>query len=136
MKIVIDTNVVVSALFFGGKPLHLLMLATETDEPCTAVVSDEIVSEYNELAERMTKKYPEKNKRFPLTDFLSKCSVVSPTRKIDVCRDKDDNKFLECAAEAKCVYVVSGDNDLLSLGSFEDIEILTVAQFFERYENR
>ena len=50
-----------------------------------------------------------------------------------MCRDKDDNKFLECASQAKCIYIVSGDKDLLSIEKFEDIEIINVAQFFERF---
>ncbi len=132
MRVVIDTNVVVSALFFGGKPEKLLQYAIR--ENVNAVVSKEIVDEYNELSLRMTSKYPEKQKRFPLDDFISTCSVVQPSRKITVCRDSDDNKFLECATEAKCLYVVSGDNDLLDLKSFEGVEIVTVAQFFERFE--
>ncbi|MBR4322884.1 putative toxin-antitoxin system toxin component, PIN family [Treponema sp.] len=130
MKIVIDTNVVVSALFFGGKPEKLLQYAAQ--ENVNAVVSKEIIDEYNELSLRMTNKYPEKQKRFLLDDFISMCSVVQPSRKITVCRDPDDNKFLECATEAKCLYVVSGDNDLLDLKQFEDVEIITVAEFFER----
>jgi len=133
MRIVIDTNVIISAMFFGGKPSELLQLAM--NRKVETAVSREIVLEYEEIITRMSRKYPNRPRRFPLEHFVSSSAVVSPTRKIDVCRDKDDNKFLECAAEAKCVYVVSGDNDLLSLGSFEDIEILTVAQFFERYEN-
>jgi putative PIN family toxin of toxin-antitoxin system len=132
VKIVIDTNVVVSALFFGGKPEKLLQYAIR--ESINAVVSKEIIDEYNELSLRMTSKYPEKQKRFPLDDFISACAVVHPSRKITVCRDSDDNKFLECATEAKCLYVVSGDNDLLDLKSFEGVEIITVAQFFERFE--
>lgn len=70
---------------------------------------------------------------FSINDFLSKCSVVYPSRKIDICRDCDDNKFLECAVEAKCLYIVSGDNDLLALKHFEDVEIVTVAEFFDQF---
>ncbi len=131
MKIVIDTNVVVSALFFGGKPQKLLHCAITG--VLEVVVSKEIIEEYNELVERISDKYSGRKENFSLNEFISICRLVSPTRKIDVCRDRDDNKFLECAAEAKCLYVVSGDNDLLALKQFEDIEIITVTEFFDRF---
>ena len=131
MKIVIDTNVVVSALFFGGKPQKLLNLVT--DENIVAAISTEISDEYNRVVQEMADRYPDKRKKFPLEDFLLKCQLVKPTDKITVCRDPDDNKFLECAVEAKCIYIVSGDNDLLDLKQFANVEIITVAQFFERY---
>ena len=131
MKIVIDTNVVVSALFFGGKPQRLLHGAIAG--ALEVFVSKEIIEEYSELIERISDKYSGRKENFSLNEFISICRLVSPTRKIDVCRDRDDNKFLECAAEAKCLYVVSGDNDLLALERFEDIEIITVTEFFDRF---
>ena len=131
MKIVIDTNVVVSALFFGGKPQKLLHCAITG--ALEVFVSKEIIEEYNELVERISDKYSGRKENFSINEFISICRLVTPTRKIDVCRDRDDNKFLECAAEAKCLYVVSGDNDLLALKQFEDIEIITVAEFFDRF---
>lgn len=131
MKIVIDTNVVVSALFFGGKPQRLLHNAISG--VFEVVVSKEIIEEYIELIERISDKYSGRKENFSLNEFISICRLVAPTRKIGVCRDRDDNKFLECAAEAKCLYVVSGDNDLLALERFEDIEIITVTEFFDRF---
>lgn len=50
-----------------------------------------------------------------------------------MCRDPDDDKFTSCAVDGKCIYIVSGDNDLLVLKDYEGIEIITVAQFFERF---
>jgi len=59
--------------------------------------------------------------------------IVADTN-IHVCRDPDDDKFISCAVDGKCVYIVSGDNDLLVLKDYEGIEIITVAQFFERFD--
>lgn len=57
---------------------------------------------------------------------------VAPSRIVDVLKDDpSDNRILECAAEAKSDYVVTGDTGLLSLGNFEDIPIVKVADFLE-----
>ena len=120
-------------MFFGGKPLKLLELLLKNE--IESFVSEEIVSEYQEIFNGMLKKYHLKQTEITLPKIISKCKMIQPSRKVTVCRDPDDNKFLECATEAKCLYVVSGDNDLLDLKQFEDVEIITVAQFFERLED-
>lgn len=131
MKVVIDTNVVASAIFFGGKPQNLIQLAI--CKKIETFVSKEIVEEYKEILERLSKKYPTKAPKISLESIIPSFDFVEPSRKIEICRDPDDNKFLECATESKCLYIVSDDNDLLTLKKFEDVEIITVAQFFERY---
>ena len=65
--------------------------------------------------------------------MTNKALLVYPTQTVPVCRDPDDNKFIECALEGKCIYIVSGDADLLDLQSYADVEIVTVAEFFARY---
>lgn len=52
---------------------------------------------------------------------------------MDVCRDPDDNKFIACAVDADAVYIVSGDNDLLTVRQYGKIEIVTAAEFCEKY---
>ena len=131
MKIVIDTNVVTSGLFFGGRPRELLDMLLQNE--FESFVSDKIVAEYQEIFDRMCAKYQVKQGNVTLPNVLSKCTSIEPTREINVCRDPDDNKFIECAVEAKCIYIVSGDKDLLTLEHFEDVEIVNVAEFFEKF---
>ena len=59
--------------------------------------------------------------------------LVSPTTRLEVCRDPDDDKFIECAVDARALYIVSGDKDLLDIKSFEGVEIVTATEFCERY---
>ena len=60
--------------------------------------------------------------------------LVAPTRRLAVvAADPDDDRILECAVAAGAQVIVSGDKDLLRLGKFEGIEIVTVAAFLERY---
>jgi len=127
MKIVIDTNVVASAIFFGGKPRELLeMLVSKELE---AYASSEIVDEYRETVEELQDRYQGKSIAIPLTLIVSAMKIIEPSSHVDVCRDPDDNKFIECACDAKCVYIVSGDKDLLSVGKYKNIKIVTVADF-------
>lgn len=127
MKIVIDTNVVASAIFFGGRPKELLehVLSRRVE----AFASPEIVSEYKDTIEELCSRYPKKPGNIPLTIILSGMQMIEPTTHLLVCRDPDDNKFIECAYDAKCIYIVSGDKDLLSLKNYGDIEIVTVSDF-------
>ena len=132
MKIVIDTNIIISAIFFGGKPDKLvgLLMSHKID----AYVSKDIIAEYYETSTHLEQKYSARKSSPNLDDIVSQCTFVSPTQTVTVCRDPDDNKFIECALEGKCLYIVSGDNDLLDLKSYDDVEIITVKEFFERYD--
>ncbi len=68
-------------------------------------------------------------------EFEAICEMVVPSRKLAAVKeDPYDNMVLECAVEARVDYVVSGDGHLLKLGRFEDIPILSPAQFLEVLE--
>jgi putative PIN family toxin of toxin-antitoxin system len=130
MRIVIDTNVIASAVFYGGKPYLLLRYVMED---CVEVVaSKEIVDEYEEIILRLQQKYPAITTKIPLHDILTKLEIIRVSSDIHVSRDPDDDKFISCAMDGKCLYIVSGDSDLLSIGKYEGIEILTVADFLDR----
>ena len=133
MRIVIDTNVVASAIFFGGRPRDLLEnLLLQRFE---AYASPDIINEYKETIEELCDRYPQRPENIPLTYILSSMKMIQTTTHIEVCRDPDDNKFIECAHDAKCLYIVSGDKDLLSLKSYREIEIVTVSDFLSKYNN-
>jgi putative PIN family toxin of toxin-antitoxin system len=61
---------------------------------------------------------------------------VFPTTNLDVCRDPNDNKFLELAVDGLADYIVGGDKDLLILHPFRDIPIVTPAEFLELLEKQ
>lgn len=130
MKIVIDTNVVASAIFFGGRPKELLeLLITHKLE---AFASPEIIVEYRETIEELCSRYPNKPGLLPLTAIVVAMHIIEPKSHIEICRDPDDNKFIECANDAACIYIVSGDKDLLSLENYGSVQIVTVAEFLNR----
>ena len=132
MRIVVDTNVIASAIFFGGKPYLLLHYIMEGR--VDVVASKEIVDEYEEIVLRLKQKYHRIDTRIPLQELLSKFEIIRVSSDIQASRDPDDNKFISCAVDGKCLYIVSGDDDLLSVGSYGDVEILTVAEFLSRLD--
>ncbi|MGM9742725.1 MAG: putative toxin-antitoxin system toxin component, PIN family [Candidatus Cryptobacteroides sp.] len=78
--------------------------------------------------------YPSISSRIPLHDILARFEIIRVTSDIHISRDPDDDKFISCAVDAKCFYIVSGDSDLLSIENYEDIEILTVVDFLNRVQ--
>ena len=133
MRIVIDTNVLASAIFFGGKPY--LLLRYIMDGQVDVVASKEIVDEYEEIVLRLKQKYPSISTRIPLQEILGRFEIIRVTTDIHISRDPDDDKFISCAIDGKCLYIVSGDRDLLDIENYGDIEILTVVDFLNRIEN-
>ena len=70
----------------------------------------------------------EKRERF-LLSFVQKSVLVEIKEKVQECRDRKDDKFLELAINGKATAIVSGDKDLLILHPFRGIPIMTVSQF-------
>ncbi len=128
MRIVIDTNVVASAVFFGGRPRDLLELLMRRE--LDAYISKEILNEYQETIEFLRNKYPAKKVNIPLTQIAAACKMIEPRTIVRVCRDPDDDIFISCAVDSHSLYIVSGDKDLLAVGQFDDIQIVMVADFF------
>lgn len=66
-----------------------------------------------------------------LTDYAQAVEIATPDHVPTVARDTDDDQVLACALTAKASIIVSGDDDLLSLGRFQNFPILTAAQAIE-----
>lgn len=131
MKIVVDTNVMISGIFFGGFPQKVLRAIVANK--ITACATTEIIDEYEEIVERMLQKKQGHLNATILTPVLQNLELIETKSIVDICRDPDDNKFLGCAKDAKALYVVSGDADLLVLKNYEDIDIITAKEFCQRY---
>lgn len=119
-----DTNVYVSALAFGGKPLQILEIAAQG--LIRLSISDAILQETIRV---LGGKFRWEDAALREVDALlrSIAEVVAPTQAVDVVKsDPPDNRVLECAAEAKSDYIVSGDRDLLKLAHFGDMPIVRV----------
>lgn len=131
MKIVVDTNVLISGVFFGGFPRKILS-AIVTKE-ITACATAEIIDEYEEIVQEMIDRKQGHINRAILAPLIKTMEIIEPTSHIEVCRDPDDNKFLECAKDSCALYIVSGDKDLLVLEKYEKIQIVTAKEFCDKY---
>lgn len=131
MKIVIDTNVVVSGTFFGGYPRKVIDAVL--DGKISAAATSEIVNEYLEIVQRLLERKQGYYREELLAAFINQLELKEPSSDIHLCRDPDDDKFISCANDAKALYIVSGDKDLLVLERYENIEIVTAKDFCEKY---
>lgn len=101
----------------------------------TACATPEIINEYNAIVEEMIQRKQGSLRSDILNSLIARLEIIDHVSEISVCRDPDDDKFIECAVDGKAVFIVSGDKDLLSLESYKDVEIITAADFCSRYLN-
>lgn len=131
-RVVIDTNVFISALLNPeGTPRKVINVAINQFK----IIQSE--NTYQELETRIGKKkfdkYLEANDRIDfLRSIKNKAIVVDVNHKTRICSDPDDNKFLELVVSGKAIYIITGDNDLLTLNSYQEIQIITPADFLMR----
>ena len=132
MKIVLDTNVLVSGIFFSGPPRRILDAWTEG--VIQFVVSVPILEEYRRVTTELEKQFPTVNIG-PVFDFLLVQAEITFPRVLPapVSPDPEDEKFIECALSAGIKVIVSGDKDLLGVSGYEGIRVLRPRAFVERY---
>jgi uncharacterized protein len=129
MRIVLDTNVMVSALIFGGLPRQILDLAPlGVCRFCFSIAMERELKRV--LAEKFA--WSGDQIRGRVATVLSWGIIVSPTTELAVVKDDpDDDRILECALEARADAIISGDRHLLKLGNFQGIPIYRPRQFLE-----
>jgi len=132
VRVVLDTNVFVSAVFFSGPP-HQILKAWR-DGKIQLVVSPEILEEYQRVGEIIAKQFP-KVDLSPIIDLLAVEAklVLPPSLPEPVCADPDDDKFLACALASKTKFVISGDNHLLNVSGYRGIKIVRPRKFVDEY---
>ncbi len=129
-RVVLDTNVLISALVFGGKPRQIIELFAE--EEIEVAISSEILSE---LRRKVTTKFPAEAKALESYEALFEEDgevVKLGGQTVNASQDPDDNKFIETALIGDCDYIISGDKHLLELKSYKGIKIIKPAAFLKR----
>lgn len=128
LKVVIDTNVFISGVVFGGNPGQILKLF-EGDK-IQVVVSPPTELE---ILVKMTKFSLSREVISNLKSLLEQKAIkVVPVKKVTICRDPKDNKFLEACWEVQANALITGDKDLLTMKKFKGAKILTPAEFLQK----
>ena len=128
MNVILDTNVVVSGIFWPGESRDCLVLWARRRFHLAITVS--IYSEYCEIARRLAVRKPEVNPEPWLKWIERKAKVYDPAPLgKQRSRDPDDDPFVACALASKSQAIVSKDKDLLALRKPFGIKILTPRQF-------
>lgn len=126
--VVVDTNIYVSALVFGGTPARALQLAA-------AGVFQLVVSEtiQAEVEGTLIRKFGWDAEHFAsvAAGLWRDARHVTPTQPVKISRDPDDDHILACALEAHAQVILTGDGDLLALHPYREVSILTPRQFLE-----
>ncbi len=135
MRIVLDTNVFISGIFFSGPPYQILK--AWRDGRVELLVSPSILEEYERIGLELALKFRELDLR-PFWDLLAiQAQIVLPPTLLPVIHDDpSDDKFLEAAVAGNASYVISGDKHLLKLSEFQGIQILKPKDFVQRYLRR
>ena len=131
LRVVVDTNVLVSAIGFGGKPRQIWQGVVEGE--VEAVTSASLLAELGGVLRKKMRYSPARVNQV-MGQLAEVVEIVHPVQVVDVCRDPEDNRVLEAAVEADCDYVVTGDKDLLTLRRYKSVQILTPAEFIDRLQ--
>jgi putative PIN family toxin of toxin-antitoxin system len=131
MKVIIDTNILVSAALKNRQPEQVVLLVASH---CQWLVSTEILQEYEQVLSRKKLNIArDKRDRFirlikQLTDLVEVNSVV------DFPRDRKDAKFLACAMAAKADFLITGDRDFSEAQQLIETKIISVKEFLELFQ--
>jgi len=133
-KVVIDTNVIISGVFWNGVSSKIISLIDENK--ITMIASIQIIYEYERVAnsEELLEKTDLQQQAVMKNSMkiMQKAHLVEPRQKFTIIKeDPDDDKFLDAAVEGKVKYIISNDNHLLRLKEFEGIKIVTPEEFLK-----
>lgn len=132
MRIVLDTNVFISGIFFTGPPYQILK--AWRDGRVQLLVSPSILDEYQRIGAELALQFRDVDLKAFLDLLTVQAEIVlAPTLAPVIRDDPSDDKFLEAAVAGKAPYIISGDKHLLKLSVFQGIQVLKPRDFVQRY---
>jgi len=132
VRVILDTNVFVSGVFFSGPPYQILEVWR--DGGLHMVISQDILDEYRRVGKILSGQFPAID-LLPIIELVTVEAEIFPSHTLSepVCDDPDDDKFLACAIASKCKLIVSGDKHLLQVSGFKGIDIIKPRDFIDNY---
>ncbi len=132
MRIVLDTNVFISGIFFSGPPSQILKAWKNSN--LQIVLSREILEEYQRVAVSLADKFPTVD-ILPIIELVTIHGLFVDTKgfKASAFDDPDDDKFIECAIASNTKIIVSGDKHLLKVSGYQGITVFKPRNFVDSY---
>jgi putative PIN family toxin of toxin-antitoxin system len=132
VRIVLDTNVLISGVFFAGAPYEILR--AWSDGRFELVLSEEIIEEYQRVGEALGRRFPGVS-LWPILELIVTRARIclSPSLPEAVCDDPADDNFLACALAGRARVIVSGDKALLRTSGYGGVKVMTPRQFISLY---
>lgn len=132
IKVIIDTNVFISGIFWSGPPFKIL--SAWRHQKLKLIYSADILEEYIRVGHVLSKKY----KGVEISSFIDLITIFGELHTpivLDaaITDDPDDDKFIACALSASCKYIISGDKHLLDVDGFSGIHVLKPAAFVKMH---
>lgn len=134
MRVVLDTNVFVSGIFWKGDSNRIINLWKE--RAIQLVTSMAIVEELIRVLKDFKIQMPEAMTREWIVSIVENCIMIDPKKKINICHDADDNKFIEAAVEGEVKFIITQDKHLLKVKKYNDVEIITPKEFLKKFSQK
>ena len=134
-KIVVDTNVLVSALIQHSYPYYIVFEIFSNDD-IQLCLSDELFAEYfNVLKRNKFAKYPDfiANSQALLVDIEKKAIKYFPTIRLEIINDLDDNKLLELAETCSADFLITGNTNDFTLVEYKGTKIVSPKEYWTEY---
>jgi uncharacterized protein len=128
VRVVFDTNIFISALIFPGSQAEKAIVRIIEED--TLVTSPEIIKEVLAVLARKFSRDREELARVAV-NLADLALVVNPERRLDILRDEPDNSILECAVAGSCDLVVTGGREMLELGEFEGVRVVSLRDYLQ-----
>ena len=130
VKVVVDTNILISATLFGGNPEKILNLVEEGK--IKILISEEILEEFRKVLQKKFG-FSLNMAELAASGIGETFTLITPIQRINIIKEKEaDNRVLECAVEGKAQYIITGDiKHLQPLKEYRGIKILSPAQFLK-----
>jgi putative PIN family toxin of toxin-antitoxin system len=132
MKVVLDTNVLVSGIFFSGPPAEILRAWSRGK--FRLVLSPDILDEYTRVSAELAEKFSGIDVQHILDLIVVHSEVCSPAPMQErVCEDPHDDMFIAAAIDSRTKVIVSGDKHLLKVSGHQGVSVLTPRQFLSQH---
>ena len=130
LKVVFDSNIFISGIIFGGNPRKVIDLVIEGK--IQLCISSDILIEIKEVLERDKFGFSPEITQQIIIEIELLSEFITPTKKHSaVKRDAGDNIIVDCAVEAGADYIITGDDDLLSLREYKKVKIISARDFIK-----